>query len=100
MKNIVVAALVAGLIVVVLPCPGGAQYYGYSSPYFTAPRPPQAPAGAEGVQAPRRPLYYRMGPSPLLYWKWNQYNAYQDFQKFQRSPLNPESDLSYMLRTF
>ncbi len=97
MKNMLVVTLVVGLLIAVMPTPGGAQYYGYYSPYFTAPPPRQAPAGAE---APRRSIYYRMGPSPLLYWKWNRYNAYQDFQKYQRSPLNPETDLSYMLRTF
>jgi hypothetical protein len=45
-------------------------------------------------------MYYRLSPDPLLYWKWNHHNAFLDFQEFQRSPINPESDLSYMLRTF
>ena len=97
MRTLLVLAVVAGILVI--PSWGVAQYYGYYSPYFTAPPPQPAPPQVGG-QPPKRTLYYRMAPDPLLLWKWNRYNAYQDFQMFQRSPLNPESDLSYMLRTF
>jgi len=100
MKNLLVLTVVAVVVSLVIPSWGAAQYYGYYSPYFTAPPPPPAPPGAVGGQAPKRTMYYHMAPDPLLYWKWNQHNAYRDFQQFQRSPLNPESDLSYMLRTF
>lgn len=98
MKKLVVMMVAAGVLVLLVPSFGTAQYYGYYSPYYTAP-PPAPPVTAPNRVA-KKPLYYRMGPDPLLYWKWNRHNAYQDFQKYQRSPLNPESDLSYMLRTF
>jgi hypothetical protein len=100
MKNLVVMIVAAGVFLLLVPSFGTAQYYGYYSPYYTTPPPPPAPPASAGQNVPRKPLYYRLGPDPLLYWKWNRYNAYQDFQNYQRSPLNPESDLSYMLRTF
>ncbi|MDQ7785549.1 MAG: hypothetical protein RDU20_21890 [Desulfomonilaceae bacterium] len=100
MKNLLVLAAVVGVLVLLVPSWGAAQYYGYYSPYFTAPPPPAPPPGAVGGHSPKRTMYYRMAPDPLLYWKWSQYNAYRDYQQFHRSPLNPESDLSYMLRTF
>jgi hypothetical protein len=87
------AAIASLLLLIPGSSPG--QYYGYYSPYYAVPPPqptPQAPGQAW--------LYYRLKPDPLMYWKWNRQNAFSDFLQFQRSPQNPESDLSYMLRTF
>ena len=95
MKTIIVTLLAVAAVLLLLPGSSSAQYYGYYSPYFAVPPPrPMGPA-------PGQPsIYYRLRPDPLLYWKWQRHNAFLDYLQYQRSPLNPESDLSYMLRTF
>jgi hypothetical protein len=93
MKHILIMFVAVGAFLLLLPSFSSAQYYGYYSPYYAVPPPVPAAPGQE-------PLRYRLGADPLLYWKWNRHNAFSDYLEYQRSPENPESDLSYMLRTF
>lgn len=95
MKNIILTLLAVGALLLILPGSSSAQYYGYYSPYFAVP-PPRPVPSTPGQAS----FSYRLRADPLLYWKWQRYNAYSDYLQYQRSPLNPESDLSYMLRTF
>lgn len=74
------------------------QYYGYwynYAPGYPVPAPQQGPA-----MPPSNPLLYRLAPNPMLFRQWDQQIRIWDFQELQRSPLNPESPLDYLLRTF
>lgn len=95
MKHILVMLATIGAFMLLVPVFSSAQHYGYYSPYYAVP-PPKPVTPAPGQPS----LYYWLGPDPLLYWKWNRHNAFSDYLEYQRSPENPESDLSYMLRTF
>jgi hypothetical protein len=46
------------------------------------------------------PLYYRLRTNPRVYRAWQEKNYFEDFENTLRSPLNRESDLDYLLRTF
>jgi hypothetical protein len=104
MRRYLAIAALAALLVVSFQSVGGAQFYGYYyyPPYYPPSPPPSfynpyaspAPVGAPN------PYQYRLAPSPKTYWRWNQYNRMSDYEQILRSPLNPESDLSYLLRTF
>lgn len=74
-----------------------AQYYGY----YPYPHPPSMPYYSR-YQVPYEggPFFYRLAPNPRLYWKWNQQNRMSDYDQLLPNPLNPESALDYMLRTF
>ena len=96
MRNLLVAlALIAVLMIVPSFCFG--QYYGYR--YFYNPNIPPAPA-YQPNQAPGNPFLYRLAPDPRVYRQWSDQIRIWDFQEYQRSPLNPESPLDYLLRTF
>ncbi|HMK36383.1 MAG TPA: hypothetical protein VK463_15020 [Desulfomonilaceae bacterium] len=100
--GIIVATSLCLVIGFVSPC--SAQYYGYYyyPPYYPATPPPSyynpyaspAPVGQPYVSQ------YRLAPSPQIYWRWNQQNRMSDAEQVFRSPVNPESDLDYLLRTF
>ncbi|MBM3299897.1 MAG: hypothetical protein FJY85_08080 [Deltaproteobacteria bacterium] len=100
MKKMFVMLLAVGVFALLAPPYVSAQFYGYYPLHLVGPLPKPAPPPPVSADAPRKSLYYRLSPDPILYWKWNQYNAFQDFLEFQRSPNYRESDLSYMLRTF
>jgi hypothetical protein len=80
------------------------QYYGYYyyPPYYPPSPPPSYynPYASSGRVGQPNPYQYRMAPSPQLYWRWNQQNRILDYEQRLRSPLNPEGDLEYLLRTF
>ena len=99
MRNPFVAIAVAvTLVLAVAPSVSWAQYYGY--PYYYYPNtPPPAPAYQQN-QVPGNPFLYRLAPNPRVFRQWNDQIRIWDFQEYQRSPLNPESPLDYMLRTF
>jgi hypothetical protein len=103
--------LFAGLVLTVLclaPWVCQAQYYYYPGYgyYYYAPQSPggtgyYAPPGAQGqVAAPPTTMYQRWMPDPRMIRRWDQQNRMGDYFEPQRSPLNRESDLDYMLRTF
>lgn len=97
MKRLSAFLAAAALVLMVMPTVCAAQYSGYYYyPYYYAPppQPPPQPRAQPGT------LYYHLTPDPQLYWKWGVNNRIWDFQQLNRSPLNPESDLEYMLRTF
>ncbi len=98
MRNLVLAMAVAAVVAVVtIPCDSCAQYYWY--PYYYTPYS-SPPAAYPPNQRPGNPFLYRLAPSPRVYRQWDQQIRIWDFQEYQRSPLNPESPLDYMLRTF
>jgi hypothetical protein len=85
--------------------PALSQNYGspmYYYPYYYYYQPEGTPQQGQQLQRPGKatPYYYYLVPSPHVYKKWNRQNRWSDFQQLQRSPLNPETDLEYMLRTF
>ncbi|MGO9568436.1 MAG: hypothetical protein ACLP5H_12930 [Desulfomonilaceae bacterium] len=79
-----------------------AQYYGpgYYYPPSTPPPAYYNPYVVPHGPLPLPPSYYRVAPNPYTFWRWDQQNRYADYQKLLRSPLNKESDLDYMLRTY
>jgi hypothetical protein len=104
--------LMTGLVlsvVCLIPWVCQAQYYYYypGYGYYYAPQP-LLPPGAYRPPAPQRPgavpptttLYQRWMPDPKMIQRWNQHNRMSDYYEMQRSPLDRESDLDYMLRTF
>jgi hypothetical protein len=100
MNRLLHTVLIALLLKVFIAQTACAQYYynyypdnygsGTVQPRYVPPR----------EQTPSLPFRYRLTPNPKLYWKWNQYNRFSEYQNLLRSPLNPESDLDYLLRTF
>jgi len=99
MKKITfISILVAALMITALAGNSYGQYYGYwynYAPGYPVPPPKQAPPpGSESG------LYYRLAPNPLLFRQWDHQIRMWDFLEVQRSPLNPESPLDYLLRTF
>ncbi|MDA8408376.1 MAG: hypothetical protein M0T73_16160 [Deltaproteobacteria bacterium] len=83
-----------------------AQYYSYYYPYYYAP-PGYYPPPPTKQSRPVTPNYFRMTPDPYQAWRWDRHNRWEDYQHSLWSPrpqgesrLNPETDLSYMLRTF
>jgi len=99
MKKITaVLILVAAIMMTVLAGSSHGQYYGYwpnYAPGYPVPPPQQTPP--EGSPSG---LYYRLAPNPLLFRQWDHQIRMWDFLEVQRSPLNPESPLDYLMRTF
>jgi hypothetical protein len=80
-----------------------AQYYYGTGYYYQPSAPPPAyynPYVVPQGPIPLPPSYYRVAPNPYTFWRWSQQNRYSDYQKLLRSPLDKESDLDYMLRTY
>ncbi|MEI8183180.1 MAG: hypothetical protein WCG29_10800 [Desulfomonile sp.] len=100
MKQLLRTILIALLLTAVGIQTSAAQYYYNYYPHNYGSgtvHPGYAPARG---RAPAIPFRYRLTPKPGVYWKWNQYNRFSEYQNFLRSPLNPESDLDYLMRTF
>jgi hypothetical protein len=101
MRKFIVLAVVAavGLLLVSEAQVAQAQYYGY---YYIPPQQPQqAPMSAyQRGPTPINPRLRFMVPNPRLFQQWNLENRMSDYDQLIRSPLNPESSLDYMLRTF
>jgi hypothetical protein len=55
------------------------------------------PGGAMVRVAPRGPLPY---PASPFFYKWEDHKRWLEWDQTIRSPLNPESDLDYMMRSF
>lgn len=92
-----------GLLTFVLNClmapTTDAQFYSYYYPNYYAPPGYVSPPPVRQANPPT-PFYFRTTPDPYQMWRLDRNNRWQDYQNRLRSPLNPESDLSYMLRTF
>ncbi|MFH0821318.1 MAG: hypothetical protein V2B18_01100 [Pseudomonadota bacterium] len=97
--------LLAGFV---MQTPGHTQQYAY--PYYY---PQQQYYGAPPARQPVPPsyynYYYRYGRAPYYthrqyapryYRQWDEQNRMLEYERLMRSPLNPESDLEYMMRTF
>jgi hypothetical protein len=54
-------------------------------------------AGMARAAPPATP--YR-ATAPSFYYKWEDHKRWLDWDQTIRSPLNPESDLDYMMRSF
>ena len=99
MKKILFLFIVACAFTATLYDSASAQYYSYYYPYYYAPPGYQPPPPVKQSKPPA-PYYFRMMPDPYQSWRWDRKNRWEDYQQSLRSPLNPESDLDYMLRTF
>ncbi len=100
-KNLSIILFFSVLLAALIPTYCIAQYYGPG--YYYYPPPPYYSnqyVVPQGGPIPLPPSYYRIAPNPYTYWKWSQENRYSDYQWLMRSPLDPETDLDYMLRTF
>jgi hypothetical protein len=97
-KYTAIALVAAALLIAGLAGTSQAQYYGYwynYAPGYDVPAPrPSAPATSSN------PLLYRMVPDPLVFRRWDNQIRIWDFLELQRSPLNQETTLEYMMRTF
>ncbi len=105
MKKYFVIAAIAMVLVASFQSFCHAQYYGnyYAYPPYYPPSPPPSyynPYASPGPVGRPSPYQYRLAPGPQIYWRWNQQNRLSDQEQILRSPLNPESDLGYLLRTF
>jgi len=97
-KTILILAAVCACVFAIC-YQASAQYYSYYYPYYYAP-PGYYPPSPTKQAKPVTPYYFRMMPDPYQSWRWDRKNRWDDYQQSMRNPLNPESDLSYMLRTF
>jgi hypothetical protein len=97
--------MTAGFIAALLlsgPVPGLAQYY-----YYYYPRPVQPQMYRQqphirnsGGRAPQSNVYRHRQPSRHYIRNWIRHRNLQDYLNTMRSPLNPETSLEHMLRTF
>jgi len=97
-RNTAIALLVATLLVAAVAGTSQAQYYGYwynYAPGYTVPAPQQG-----STASPANPLRYRMAPDPVLFRRWDNQIRIWDFLELQRGPLNQETTLDYLMRTF
>jgi hypothetical protein len=97
-KILLITSLVCG-IAFLSASSADAQIYSYYSPNYYAP-PGYATPPPVRQSNPPTPYYFRATPDPYQMWRLDRNNRWQDYQNRLRSPQNPESDLSYMLRTF
>lgn len=104
MKKLFVGLVLAVACLAPLVCQAQYYYYpGYGYYYFnpqSAGRPGYGPSPAGQAAAPPTTMYQRWMPDPRMIRRWEQQNRITDYFEPQRSPLNRESDLDYMLRTF
>ena len=99
MKKLIVIASIACCLTALTLFEAHAQLYSYYYPNYYAPPGYVSPPPAR-QSAPPSPYYFRATPDPYQMWRLDRNNRWQDYQNRLRSPQNPESDLSYMLRTF
>jgi hypothetical protein len=94
--------LVGALFAVSVPSHCMGQYYGPGYYYPPSGPPPTYynPYVVPQGPVPLPPFYYRVAPNPYTFRMWDRQNRFSDYQKLLRSPLNKESDLDYMLRTY
>jgi len=94
----IVPALVAAILLF-NPSLCVAQYYNY---YYPRAYPPAYNRSGPQPVAPMPSgrLRYYLAPDPKMIRKWESYRRWLEFQQSLRSPINPESSLDYMLRTF
>jgi hypothetical protein len=97
---LVLITLAFAVVIFSVPSPVAAQYprgYNpYSYPqyyYYNAPPGPRP-------RLPFNPYYYYFFPDPKAAERWRRHRQWLEYQNQFRSPLNPESTLDYMLRTF
>ena len=90
--------LIIALALLLVPSLAAAQYagYGYYYPEYSTPQYYRQYAGPRGYPDQ---FYYRQMP-PRVYRNWNHYNRMADQEALERSPLNPESSLQYLFRSF
>ncbi len=90
--------MIAVLSILLVPSLAAAQYggYGYYYPEYGSPLYFRHYAGprAYGEQ------YYYWRTPPKVFREWNHNNRMLDQEVLERSPLNPESTLQYMFRSF
>lgn len=101
MRKILLTGTTVLVLCVLLSAPtvSNGQYYGYYQYYYPQQLPPPPSyyyGNPQGIQQ----YYKRWTPNKNMYRGWDYHNRMEDYQKSIRSPLNPESDLDYMLRTF
>jgi hypothetical protein len=96
MKKYMIAGLLLVLVFAASICEAQYGYYYYYPGYGTY----YSPYPLIGPALPANPQQYRIGPNPRVYRRWNSMNRYEDYQQHLRSPLNPESTIDYMMRTF
>jgi len=99
MRSAVTIVLFAALLLLVAATGSYGQYYGYY-PYYYGPAPGYVPYSQPEPYYGGNPYYYRLRPNPRVYRKWDRYNRALDLEQMERSPLNPEGNIEYMLRTF
>ncbi len=88
----ILGAMTLILAMTLAPTSGHTQAYPY--PYPAKPVP-QAPQPAYG-----QPYFYYFVPRPEVARKWDRQQRWLQQDYLLRSPLNPETSLEYMLRTF
>lgn len=96
MRKSLAAAVVLAVVLAAGLCEAQYGYYYYYPGYGTY----YSPYPFVGPAAPSNPQQYRIGPNPRVYRRWDYSNRYEDFQQHLRSPLNRESEIDYMMRTF
>lgn len=90
--------VLTAIVLIGVPAASTAQYYGYPAPppYVLQPAPAAPPV--TGWYYPY--LQRSMSNYPQMIRKWQQERWWLDMEHLQRNPLNPESTLDYMMRTF
>lgn len=99
MKKLLLITLIACCAWLVPTSNAWSQFYSYYYPNYYAPPGYVSPPPVR-QNTPPSPYYFRATPDPHQMWRLDRNNRWQDYQNRLRSPQNPESDLSYMLRTF
>ncbi|HTY25504.1 MAG TPA: hypothetical protein VMC85_20410 [Desulfomonilaceae bacterium] len=99
MKKLILLTIVMALLLPYSICL--AQNFGYGQ-YYQLPAPPAPYYQQYGNSGgfPPYGFYFHLAPSPWLIHRWDLRNRAADLEALQRSPLNPESDVEYMLRNF
>ena len=92
-------SLAFSLAVFTVPSPAAGQYYRGNNPYGYPPYYYNRPPGPQ-ARMPLNPYYYYFFPDPKAAQRWRRHRLWLEYQNQFRSPLNPESALDYMLRTF
>ncbi|GEM_PF-695876 len=102
MPRVFSIAVTIAACLILIPMLGRAQqahFYPYTGPNVYQRHHP-APKPAARRQVPAKPYYYYLRPPADVVRQWKKYQKWLDAQHLRRSPLNPESSVEYMLRTF
>ncbi len=76
----------------------GEQYLLDLPPGENRPHPPGLPMSF--IHSTVIPFFYRAARDEEFNRKWQQHRNWSEYRNLIRSPLDPESELDYMLRTF